>query len=117
MCGTCSEKKVLLCDCENSKKRTCSKNVVNVYVLPDNSNSLNDSNSSCRDNISCYLNSNKDFNTKAVYIRRYHLDVLDNKCVRIPKPKPKYKSKSKSKSKPKPKVISKPKKTGCGCSK
>ena len=112
MCGTCSEKKVLSCDCEKPKKQNCCKNIVNVYVLPDN-NSLNDSNSSCKDNISCYLNSNVQ-STKELYIRRYHLDVIQNKCKSKSRSKPKYKSRSKPKYKSTPKP--KPKKSGCGCS-
>lgn len=37
-------------------------------------NSLWDSNSICRSNIACYVNSNRGFDTKVKYIQHYHLD-------------------------------------------
>ena len=38
-------------------------------------NQIYDANSLCKSNVSCYINSNRTYSTKVMYIKRYHLDL------------------------------------------
>jgi hypothetical protein len=42
-------------------------------------NEIYDANSLCKSNVSCYINSNRTFSTKVMYIKHYHLD-LESGC-------------------------------------